>query len=117
MRGGDHADIDGDFLLVAAEALQAFVLEHPQQLHLGRRRHIADLIQKKRALVGLLEPPNAPRLGPGERAPFVTEQFALEQRLRDGRAIDGDERRFGAMAVLVNGPRDEFLAGPRFALD
>jgi len=59
--------------------------------------------------------PDAPRLRAGERAAFVTEQFALQQRLGNRRTIDGDERSVHAVAVLAKRARDEFLARPRFA--
>ena len=47
----------------------------------------------------------------------MAEQFAFQEGLRDGGAIDGDERLGRALAVLVNGPRHEFLAGAGFAAD
>ena len=60
----------------------------------------------------LLKTADAPRLGAGERAAFVAEQFAFQQRIRDGGAIDGDERFVGAEAVLINRAGNQFLAGP-----
>ena len=41
--------------LVAAQPLELALLQHPQQLHLNRRRHVADLVEEHRARVGLLE--------------------------------------------------------------
>ena len=40
----------------------------------------------------------------------MAEQFAFEQVLRDGRAIDGDEGRGGAGAALVQALGQQFLA-------
>ena len=68
----------------AADAPEGLLLEEPQQLGLQRRRHLADLVEKHRAAVGLLE--QAALLLPrvGERAALVAEQLALEQVSRAG---------------------------------
>ena len=47
----------------------------------------------------------------------MPEQFAFQQRLREGGAIDRDERLSRASAVEVNRPRGQFFAGPGFARD
>ena len=47
------------------------------------RRQVADLVEKDRAAVGLLEAADAPGVGAGERAAFVAEQFAFEQGFRE----------------------------------
>ena len=54
-------------------------------------------------------------MGAGERAFFVAEQFAFQERFRNGAAIDGDERAVSSGASLMNGPRRHFLAGAAFA--
>src|SRR5262249_58234917 len=46
----------------------------------------------------------------GERSFLVTEEFAFEQRLGQSRAVDRDERRVRASAVLVNSARGQLLA-------
>ena len=50
----------------------------------------------------LTAPVKAPRL--------VSEQLGLEQVLGDRRAVDGDEAALAA-ALLVDGAREQFLAG------
>jgi len=55
---------------------------------------------------------DAPEFGAGECAAFVAEQFAFQERLGDGGAIDGDERRVRAVAVLVNRAGDQSLPVP-----
>src|ERR1039458_3185260 len=114
MRGGDDAHVHGNGFL-AAEAMQASFLQDAHQFDLRSRRHVADLVQKNRAAIRLFKPADAPRFRAGERAAFVAEQFALQQSFGNGRAIDGDERRAGPVAELVNGAGDEFLAGAGFA--
>ena len=53
----------------------------------------------------------------GERAFLVAEDLALEERLRDGGAVDRDKRERRAGAQFVDGLRHELLAGPRLAPD
>src|SRR6185503_20842048 len=59
--------------------------------------------------MSLLEAANAPAVRASEGAPFMTEEFALEQSLWNRRAIDGDERFVGSIAVLVERARHQFL--------
>jgi hypothetical protein len=49
-----HVDLDG---LLAADALELALLQHAQQLQLQGRRHVADLVEEQRPLVGELEAP------------------------------------------------------------
>ena len=104
MRGGDDAHVEGDRFL-ASQALEASFLENAQKFGLRAGGQIADFIEEKRAAVGLLEAPDAARVGASECPALMAEEFALEQRLGDGGAVDGDERFFRALAVLVNGAR------------
>ena len=55
-------------------------------------------------------------MGAGERTFDVAEEFALEQLLRNGRAVDFDQRPFGTRTACVNRVRDQLLADARFAL-
>ena len=116
MGGGQHAHVHRDGL-VAAQPLDVPLLQHAQQLGLGARGQVADLVEEDGAAVGLLEAADAPGLGAGEGAALVAEQLALQQRLGNGGAVDGDERLVGAVAVLVEGAGDEFLAGAGLAAD
>ena len=59
--------------------------------------------------------PSADRAG--ESATDVPEQLGFEQRLRNGAAVERDEPVRPPGTVVMNGPRDHFLAGPRFAGD
>ncbi len=52
--GRDDAHVGLD-RLVAAEPLEALFLEQPQHLGLRGQRHVADLVEEDRALMGLLE--------------------------------------------------------------
>src|SRR5690606_23567563 len=103
--------------LVAADALEAPLLQHVQELDLRTERDLGDLVEEQGALVRLLEAPRAPPVGARERPLLVPEQLALEQRLRERRAVDGDERLAGARAQRVDGARELPLAGPALARD
>ena len=109
VRGGDDAHVALQ-RLVATDAVELAVAEHAQQTRLQVEGHVADLVEKQRAAVGLLEAAAAHGLRAGEGAALVAEQFALQQVLRDRRGVDGHERPAGARAVLVQRARHQFLA-------
>ena len=56
-------------------------------------------------------------IGAGEGTALVAEEFAFEQCLGEGGAVDGQERAIAAAAVVIDGPRHEFLAGTALAED
>jgi hypothetical protein len=68
------------------------LLEHPQEFDLRRRRGITDFIEEDRPPVSDLKKPRLIGHCPRKCAPFVPEQFALEQRFRQRRAIDRHEQ-------------------------
>ena len=78
--------------LVRAERLDGPLLQHAQQLGLGRQRDLGDLVEQQRAAVGRLEAAVAALDRAGERAALVAEQLGLEQRLGERGAVDRDER-------------------------
>ena len=47
----------------------------------------------------------------------MTEELALQQAFGNRRAVDGDEGLGRAVAVEVNGPRDDLLARAALAAD
>src|SRR5205085_5240832 len=65
VRGGNDAHVGLD-LLVAAHAVERAVGENAQQARLQLGRHVADLVQEKRAAFGLLEAPAPLLLRAGE---------------------------------------------------
>ena len=96
--------------VVAAEPLEAALLEHAQQLGLRDERQVADLVEEQRAVVGELEAARLAIVRAGERAFLVAEDLRLEQRVGERRAVDGLELVGAAAAQLVDHPRDDFLA-------
>ena len=58
------------------------------------------------------------RSAPGERPLAVAEQFALDQVFGDSAPqLTGHERHVGPLALLVERPGDQFLAGAGLAED
>src|SRR5262249_31428955 len=53
----------------------------------------------------------------GERALLVAEQLALEECLRNGRAVDLHERKISARALVVQPLRHELFSSSAFAMD
>ena len=94
-----------------ADPLELAFLQHAQELDLDVRRQVADLVEEDRAAVGQLEAPGPHRDGAGERALFVSEQLALDQRRRQRRAVDAHERAGMPAAAIVQRAREQFLAG------
>src|SRR6266545_1437917 len=111
-RGHDtYVRFDG----VTADRLVLAFLQNPQELHLHRRRELADLVEKKRASRRLGKPTLAPPDGSGEGTSLVAEKLGLENRLRDRRAVDGNEGSTRARAPLVDVASQELLAGAALA--
>ena len=97
VRRADQAQVDVD-LGLTAQAPDAAVLQHPQQLDLQRRRQLGHLVQEQRAAVGLLEVTAPSAVGTGVGAALVAEELGLDQRVGDGTAVDRDE---GCIAARV----------------
>src|SRR5213079_1385559 len=114
--GGDDAHVDLD-AAVRAELLDLALLEHAEQLQLHVERDALDLVQEQRPAGRELDLPHPIVNRARERAALVAEELALEERVREGRAVDGDEAAALALALKVDGARRELLAGPRLAVD
>ena len=102
-----HTAIDR-YAGVAAQPLDAALLQRAQQLGLQCQRHRFDLVQKQRAAVGVFHLADAAAVGAGERTRLMTEHLALEHGLGQRRAIQRDERT-APPAAFVNGASEHFL--------
>ena len=85
--GGNAAEIDLDNL-IAADARDLALLQHAQQIGLRLQADVADFVEKYRAAFGDFKFSLLAILRPGERAFFVTEEFAFEQRLGERAAVN-----------------------------
>jgi hypothetical protein len=93
----------------AADALKLAVLDHAQNLLLHARRYRAELVEDQRAAVGLLEAADVRARRPCEGPGLMTEQFRFEQRLREGGAVDLDQRLLPARREIVQARGDELF--------
>ena len=104
----DQAGVDLDGR--AADAVEGPVFRHAQDLFLGLHGQVGDLVQKEGAPVGVLEASLAPGHGAGEGPSLVPEQFGVQERPGQGRAVEGHERALPARRQIVQPRRGEFLA-------
>ncbi len=85
--------------LEAADGAELTLLQRPQQLGLEFQRHIADFVEKQGAAAGQLELAGAALGRSGKGAAFMPKQLALQQSLRNCRAVDRHERGAPALAI------------------
>src|SRR5580700_12305688 len=93
------------------------VLQHPEQLGLQLQRDFADLVQEETAFVCEFQAPDLLANRAGKRAFLVSKQFAFEQSGGNRGAIQSDEISVPALAGVVDGARDESLAGSGLSQD
>src|SRR5262249_42371231 len=109
--GANDARIDGN-LLAPTDSLDDALLKEPQELHLQRQRHVADLVKEQRSALSqfdlALDLPHRTRKG----ALLVSEEFAFQQGLGYGPAIDNDKRSIASRALVVNRLSQQLLASP-----
>ena len=102
---------------VTANPLDLALLDRAQQLRLQIQSQVANFVEEERAAVGPLELADLLAHGAGERALLVAEQHRLDELLRDRREVHGDERAIGRLALAMQAPREELLAGAALAQD
>ena len=113
---GDEPEVAADWA-PATEAPKLPFLKHAEELTLRGEGNVGDLVEKEGGAMGQLEDSHPLVIGPRERAPLVAEQLTLEERWRDGVAVEGDELLRGARAELVDQAGDQLLAGTRLPRD
>src|SRR5208282_5411597 len=112
----DETNVDTKFLR-AANAREGAIFKKPEQLGLEWLAHVGDFVEKNRATIGFFNATGFLFQRAGERALFVAEKFAFEQRFGYGRAIDADVICPAPLAQAVKRAGDEFLARAAFAED
>ena len=92
-------------------------MQHPQEFALQFQGQDTDLIQKQGALVGHFEIAGAVMIRPRKSAFGMPEELGVEEVAVQGGHVDRCERRFETGAGGMNGPGQQFFAGPAFAGD
>ena len=110
MGGGHQAHVELELPPLAAQALQAPLLQDAQELDLQLGLHFADLVEEQGPALGGLEASLAGALGVGERARLVPEELGLEQGRGDRSAVHAHQRAPGALALVVHELGEELLA-------
>src|SRR5215470_2017934 len=99
----------------SAQPLELALLQQPEKLDLYRGRKIADFVEKKASPFGELHSAWLSVHRPSKGSLFIAKQFAFQQGLRQGDALDLDEGLLPAWAHPMDGPSGHFLAGAGFA--
>src|ERR1019366_10232283 len=113
---GKYPDIEAD-LLIPPEPLYFPLLKDAEELGLGGNRHIADLIEKDRALLRSFKLAGSGLYGPGKCASRMPKKLSFQQCFRNRAAIYRDERAAGTVACAVNFTSHNLFAGSRLAFD
>jgi hypothetical protein len=98
----------------APQALEAAILEDPQQAGLQGRLELADLVEEQRAVSSALDPALAAGRRAREGAALVPEELALEERGGQRGAV-GVHEGAAATGEPMQQPRRHALAGARLA--
>ena len=111
---GDHPDVRFDEPR-ATEALELAFLQHAQELRLRGEAHLGHLVEEQHAARRQFDLAGLGLVRAREGAALVAKQLGLEQLLGQRGAIQRDERPVPARRRGMDEPRDDFLAGARFA--
>jgi len=116
VRDGDEARLDVQ-RFGAAETLERALLQNAEQfcLRVGRKR--GDFVEDDGAGATEFETAEFTVHSAGERAAFVTEELALDERGRKRGAIDFEERRVATRTEFMNETRKMVFARAGFASD
>ena len=116
IRGGDQPHIDR-LRLGPTYGNHFALLEDAQQLYLRGRSRLADFVEEECPLRRRREETALVLDRASERPLHVAEQLALQEALGQRATVDRREGTVGAPRELVDVPRDDLLAGSRFALN
>jgi hypothetical protein len=100
-----------------ARETRCAVLDHAQELCLHLERKLADLVQKQRSVLSVLEVAGLGRRGTRKGAFRVAEECCFDERRRERGAVKGEVGFGGARGPAMQALRHELLAAARFALD
>jgi hypothetical protein len=93
------------------------LLQDAKQFGLQRQGQIADFVQKKSAFVGHFKAADSLRNGASESASLMAKKLAFKKIGGNGGAVQANESAAAPRTEIVDGTRDQFLAGACFSLD
>ncbi len=102
---------------VRAEGPNLPFLQNAQEPDLDGQREFPDFVQEEGASVSDLEKPFAGGCGAREGPLRVSEQFALQQTLRNGPTVDRVKRAGPPRALGMDGSGNQLLSRPTLPLD
>ena len=102
-----HIDLDRG---ATADPLESAILDHAQEPLLDREAGAGDLVDEQTSTIGQLEAPAPLPHRARERAGFVAEQLAVQERLGQRRRVQLDQRPVPAPRQVVQARRDQLLA-------
>ena len=109
--GGAHQRKVHRHRLAAAQGRDLAFLQHAQQAGLHGQRHVANLVEKQSAALGLAQSPNRALLArAGKGTGGVAKEFGLNQMLGQGGAVDGHKRAGLARRAVVQGFGNKLFA-------
>ena len=115
-RGGDDLDVHGPSPH-RPEPPHPLLFDGLQEFALEQEGEGLDLVQEQRPPRRRLQQAGLGAFRIGERPGLKAEEFRLQQRLRDGSAVDVDERPLGPRAAVVDDPRHQPFARPGLPLE
>jgi hypothetical protein len=113
---GSRDDARVQRLLVrAAEPSKATIFDNAEKFCLQLERELRHLVQKDRPVIRYFEESAFERFSVGESTGLMTEQLALQKRLRNRGAVDRYEWLRRAWTRCVDTAREELFAGASFS--
>ncbi len=107
--GGDEAQVHGN-LLRAAQSDHDLLLQGPQELGLHGQGHVAYLVEKERAAVGLFEQTFLEGAGASVGFLLVPEELVFQEIVAEAGAVDREKALVSPGAEMVDGPGHQLLA-------
>lgn len=114
--GGDDADVDFPFFVVA-NAAECLFLEESEEEALCGEGKVSDFVEEEGAAMGFFDDTGGVVVGTGEGAFGIAEKAGFEEWFADDVAVEGNEGFVGAFGEAVEEDSDGFFAGAAFAED
>jgi hypothetical protein len=113
----DNPGVHDTIQAIGANPLDLASLGEPQEHRLHARGHLADFVQEQRAAIGEDGEARFVAIGIRETTPDVTEEFRLDQRVGQRRAIDRHEMMTTPGARLMDEAGHDLFPDTRLAFD